>query len=89
MSDGYVRGVSGWGARCGCGGKSTLHVGFGSPGRVTPDSSTFLCAECVVTAIEMLFDQRPQQPPYWPGDEGRDEHYIDPREAPSRGRTDV
>lgn len=72
----YVRGVSGWGPRCGCGGKSTLHVGFGR--RTTPDSSTFLCERCVVAAISMFFDVHPEQPPYWPSDEDRDEHYVNP-----------
>jgi len=78
MSDRYVRSVSGWGARCGCGGMSVLHTGT-NLGTVTPDTSVFLCAECVRTAVEGLFTHYfTHQPPYWPGDEGRDEPYEHP-----------
>lgn len=78
----YVRGVSGWGPRCGCGGKSTLHAGYGGPFATygaSGDPGIFLCAECVTAALVLLHTTRPDQPSYWPGDEGRDERYVDPR----------
>jgi hypothetical protein len=78
---GYIRHVSGWGPRCGCGGKSALHVGLGNPGDMRRGTSTFLCADCMVKAIALFVQSRPEQPPYWPGDEGRDEHYVDPRDV--------
>jgi hypothetical protein len=72
----YIRHVSGYGPRCGCGGEAALHVGTGSPAK----PGIFLCADCVTTAVGLLFMDQPDQPPYWPGDEGRDERYVDPRE---------
>lgn len=79
MIDTYVdvRRVNGYGARCGCGGRSLLHLDEG--GNVTPDTSTFLCADCVLQALTAFMLARPDQPPYWPGDENRDEPYVDPR----------
>lgn len=79
-----VRGVSGWGPRCGCGGMSQLHLAGERP--TSPETSTFLCARCVVEAVDLLLAQRPDQPSYWPGDEDRDERYVDPR-ATERGGT--
>lgn len=71
-----IRVVSGYGPRCGCGGESRLHIRSGRP--VTSETSLFLCADCVMTAIVGL-RRLISQPPYWPGDEGRDEAYVDPR----------
>lgn len=71
----YIRGVSGWGPRCACGGESELHVGYGSPN----EPSIFLCAGCVTEAVStFLLDTG--QAGHWPGDEGRDERYVDPRQ---------
>lgn len=71
----YIRHVSGYGPRCGCGGESVLHVGIGDPG----EPGTFLCADCVTKAVDRFFHNHYRQPPYWPGDEERDERYVDPR----------
>lgn len=71
----YIRGVSGYGPRCGCGGESTIHVGNGSAAQ----PGIFFCAECVTQMVKQWFSDYPDQPPYWPGDEDRDEHYTDPR----------
>lgn len=79
-----VRGVSGWGARCGCGGKSQLHLARGR--YVTPETSTFLCTACVEKAVAIYLAAFPQ-PPYWPGDEGRDESYVAPDQKQAE-RTD-
>lgn len=64
-----VRAVNGYGPRCGCGGKSVLHVG-----------EWFLCAGCVDEAVYLLRRAYPDQPPHWPGDAGRDEPYVFPGE---------
>jgi hypothetical protein len=75
-----IRAVNGYGPRCGCGGKSKLHLTT-SLGRVSPATSTFLCASCVEEAIVIWASVTPDQPPYWPGDEDRDEPYERPESA--------
>lgn len=74
----YIRHVSGQGPRCGCGGESALHVGTGSSAK----PGIFLCAVCITDAVGAFFVDEPDQPCYWPGDEGRDERYVDPRKEP-------
>lgn len=74
-----IRCVNGYGARCGCGGKSVVHLCGGHP--VNPENSTFLCGECCAQAFTAFMLSRPDQPHYWPGDEERDEPYEDPRRA--------
>lgn len=72
-----IRSVNGWGPRCGCGGESTIHVtpAFGKRG-------TFLCVACVLGALDAHIPA--SQPDFWPGDEDRDEPYVDPRKEASR-----
>lgn len=67
--------MNGYGARCGCGGRSVLHLRRGR--EVTPVTSEFYCTSCVVLALA-AFRALPGQPPYWPGDEDRDEPYEPP-----------
>lgn len=75
-----VRSVNGYGPRCGCGGKSALHLRKSR--EITPETSIFLCARCVEAAIRVSrFDKRP----YWPGDEDRDEFYQLPAELVRSG----
>jgi hypothetical protein len=75
---GYViRGVNGDGPRCGCGGKSVLHLRRVGELRTTPQNSRFYCTECVITALSN-FDAAEVRQPYWPGDEDRDEPYRPP-----------
>lgn len=79
MSYRDVRAVNGYGPRCGCGGPSRLH--YTTTGRpVTPQTSVFLCERCAELAIDAFIEHRGQQF-YWPGDEKRDEPYVDPRGA--------
>ena len=73
-----IRAVSGFGARCGCGGRSKLHLSSKGYGPPTPETSTFLCAVCIELALAMFNAAYPDQPPYWPGDEDRDEPYVSP-----------
>lgn len=72
-----IRAVNGWGARCGCGGMSVLHCTT-HLGKVTPQTSRFLCRDCVQRAILAFVVEHPEQPAYWPGDEDRDEPYAPP-----------
>ena len=76
-----VRSVNGYGPRCGCGGKSALHL-TNNLHVTTPETSRFLCAECLDTAVMAFLARRPAQPAYWPGDEERDEPYERPVDAP-------
>lgn len=71
-----IRSVSGYGPRCGCGGKSVLHLRKSR--EITPKTSIFLCAECVEGAVDKFMANRFDKAPYWPGDEGRDEPYVPP-----------
>jgi hypothetical protein len=76
MIDAYVeiRSVNGYGPRCGCGGRSKIHLAD----REGPKASIFLCAECVLQALTAFMLARPDQPPFWPGDRDRDEAYQAP-----------
>lgn len=72
-----VRRVSGWGARCACGDESVLHLRRGNAHTVTPETSRFYCVNCASEAFDN-FDAQTDREPYWPGDEGRDEPYVNP-----------
>lgn len=79
------RSVNGCGPRCGCGEMSRLHRM--TDRQVLPETSVFLCSDCMDRALELLRAERPEQPPYWPGDEDRDEPYERPTEIPAHATT--
>jgi hypothetical protein len=70
MAGYVVHGVNGHGPRCGCGGKSVLHLRRVDEYSTTPQNSRFYCTACIIDAFS-AFDAASPRQPYWPGDEER------------------